>query len=89
MNPRPDIQILAINRASSAVFNDFLEEGEYSIPWLQDVTAESVWTQWSGVQNDVIILDRKGGRRAVYDYYHGTTYGLRSLLLSIEAEGEE
>lgn len=38
-----------------------------TLPWLQDVAGQDVWTSWSVEYRDVVIVDAQGNRRDVFN----------------------
>src|SRR5262245_45247893 len=65
-NPAINVEILGVNMASDAVFND-LVTSERTLPWLQDTFTASAWEAWAVTWRDVRILDARNRLVAVYN----------------------
>jgi hypothetical protein len=55
-DPPLSIEILAVNQAGQSTYN-FLIPSQGTLPWLQDMSTESVWTKWGAALRDLWILD--------------------------------
>lgn len=51
------MEILGINRIESETYNYNITLLSSVLPWLQDTSAQSVWTRWGITYRDVLILD--------------------------------
>lgn len=60
------VRLLGINAAGAEAGNAQMTTGR-DLPWLQDTTAEPVWTTWDVTARDVVILDGANRRLAVYN----------------------
>jgi hypothetical protein len=58
--------ILGVNGIGFESANSLMTEGR-SLPWLQDVQSVDLWTNWNVSYRDVIIFDKNGLRRSVYN----------------------
>ena len=67
-----EIQILGVNGVGLESGNAAITNGR-TLPWLQDVADQQVWTSWAITYRDVVILDEKN---EVYAVYNLTTYDL-------------
>ena len=75
MDPAPtrlEIAILGVNQAGYDAGNDSICDGR-DLPWLQETTSDSVWTDWGATYRDVIILDEDNVQIGVYNL---TTHNL-------------
>lgn len=60
------VRILGINAAGGESDNALMVEGRV-LPWLQDRSDVSVWTQWHVTYRDVVILDTQGQEYARFN----------------------
>jgi hypothetical protein len=60
------VRILGVNGIGSESGNAQICAGR-SIPWLQDVPEEDVWTKWAPTYRDVVILNDANEIVAVYN----------------------
>lgn len=61
------IHILGVNEAGQDSDNDIICDGR-DLPWLQDVAdSANVWSSWSVIYRDVVILDRESQRIRAYN----------------------
>jgi hypothetical protein len=81
------IDIIGVNAIGLEVGNPTITM-DRSLPWLQDVPEEDVWTSWQATWRDVIVLDAAGNFVAVFnltqhDLSKPTEYeALKTLLVS-------
>ncbi|MCA9592208.1 MAG: hypothetical protein KC776_02830 [Myxococcales bacterium] len=81
-----EIHVLGVNGIGLESGNGSITAGR-DIPWLQDVAAEDVWTQWQVTYRDVVIVGPQSTKVGVYnltlhDLADPTNYAeLRQLLL--------
>ena len=86
-----EIRIVGINRSGSESGNAGMMAGR-TLSLLQDNEDDQVWPQWQAAWRDVIVLDRRNARIAVFNLtQHGlhdadNYAALKAMLL--EAAGE-
>ncbi|MBL9134629.1 MAG: hypothetical protein JNK85_02110 [Verrucomicrobiales bacterium] len=51
------VEILGINMASQAEYNQLVVDSHNVLPWLQDTSEQDVWGKWRIIQRDVVVLD--------------------------------
>jgi hypothetical protein len=66
------VQLLGVNGAGLESGNAYVTNGR-TLPWLQDVADQQVWTSWAVAYRDVIVLDAENKPIAVYNV---TTHNL-------------
>lgn len=60
------LQILGVNERGEESANALVVSGR-TCPWLQETSEERVWEPWGVRYRDVVILDRSGKVRSVYN----------------------
>ena len=60
------ISLLGVNGIGLESGNAGVTAGR-TIPWLQDVPAEDVWTKWAPTYRDVVVLDGENRKVGVYN----------------------
>lgn len=61
-----DVQILGINEVGHESGNPTMCEGR-TLPWLQDVAEQKVWTTWAPVFRDVVLVDPQNQKIEAYN----------------------
>lgn len=61
-----DLQILGVNERGEESANALVVAGR-TCPWLQETAEERVWEPWRVRYRDVVILDRSGKVRSIYN----------------------
>lgn len=85
------MRIVGINSVGSVSGNEFVTAGR-TLPWLQDVFRDPVWTAWAPTYRDVVILDAQNRVAAVFNLTEhdlqtqGEYDALKALLLSVAGE---
>jgi hypothetical protein len=90
-HPLP-IALLGVNGIGLEVGNPLATAGR-TIPWLQDVAAEDVWTKWAITYRDVVVLDGENRKVGVYnltvhDLGDAANYAELKQMLVDAAEGK-
>ena len=60
------VRILGVNATGQESGNSAIVVGN-SIPWLQDLAAQNVWSDWSVTYRDVIVLDDENKVARIYN----------------------
>ena len=60
------MHILGVNEVGFESGNPGMTDGR-TLPWLQDVVAQDVWTLWRAGFRDVVILDHENEFAEVYN----------------------
>jgi hypothetical protein len=60
------VRLLGVN-AVGAEYDDSLMSAGRTLPWLQDVAGQQVWTSWGVTYRDVVILGPDNAKLAVYN----------------------
>jgi hypothetical protein len=58
--------VLGVNAVGQEADNAIMCQGR-TIPWLQDVGSQQVWTSWRVTYRDVVVLDQRNQVTAVYN----------------------
>jgi hypothetical protein len=79
------VQLLGVNASGLEAANATMTVGR-SLPWLQDRLEVGAWTAWKAQLRDVVVVDRTGVVRSVYnltqhDLHDPTSYGTMKQLL--------
>jgi hypothetical protein len=64
--PARDVRLLGVNSVGAEGGNPAMTDGR-TLPWLQDVPAQDVWTLWDVTWRDVVILDEDNQVVGVYN----------------------
>ena len=59
------IQIIGLNAIGKSTNGSFVDERE--LPWLQDISDQSVWDTWGIQYRDILILDENNEPKAVFN----------------------
>ena len=86
-----EVRLLGVNGIGHESGNEQTCEGR-SLPWLQDVPDEDVWTSWQISYRDVVILDGMNVPVTVYnltehDLGNPANYAELKSILRVAAEG--
>jgi thiol-disulfide isomerase/thioredoxin len=79
------VQLLGVNASGLEAANAAMTAGR-ALPWLQDRLDVGAWTAWRAQLRDVVVVDRAGVVRSVYnltqhDLHQPTAYGTMKQLL--------
>jgi hypothetical protein len=61
-----EIDIVGLNERGQESANGMMSQLGV-LPWLQDTEEEDAWGQWEATWRDVVILDERNVRQAVYN----------------------